>query len=121
MTMFMDPRYKKLPFYDTTTRLKIEDNLQWLQTCLIEADKGEASSFRSSQTTQPLQALLVKKKDSNTPKEQLFSDIIKKDASVNENRSNMFREVALYKLETAAKLDSNPLDWWERQVHQYTL
>ena len=115
VAMFLDPRYKELPFYDTTTRLEIADNLQRLLTSIIDADKEEASSPSCSQTSQPLQGPPAKKKKgSTTPMEQLFGDIFSKESSVDESRSSMFREVALYKSETAAKLDSDPLEWWKR-------
>ena len=52
--------------------------------------------------------------------EKLLGKIFSKE-SCDESKSNLFREIALYKSEPAIKLDSNPLEWWFQREHLYPL
>ena len=119
---YLDPRYKELPFYDTTTKVEIEEKLQHqlyhTQELLSSASTSTPSSSNETEVNESLEPPTKKKKG---PMEQLLGTIFEETSTVDQSCDKIFRELSFYKSEAPAKLGSNPLEWWRKSEHLYPM
>ena len=119
LSTYLDPRYKQLPFYSTSTIADIEEKLH-IELSNYQQNEDTSISSATNETGDGSEPPTKKHKG---PVESLFGSMFKKDGTSQDIQSHdkILREIAVYKTETPDELDSNPLVWWKNRQHLYPI
>ena len=116
---YLDLRYKELPYYhDADSYKKVEKELyrklDSLPAEMLPNHQAEQSSCDSNSDSAP------PSKKKKGPMEIFFGNLFSEVSAGSDHTSSTTRnELTFYKSEVPAKLDSNPLEWWEKRQHLY--
>ena len=118
MATYLDPRYKELPFVDEVTKVsilsKVEDELLAMEVM------GPQSASIDERRGQLDDDDLPPPKKKKGPISTLLGDIFENQGQLSFSEV-VSKEMAVYKAEKPAELDSDPLQWWYTRKSQYPL
>ena len=130
VSVFIDPRYKKLPFLDADDRKlivdEVEDELLALEGDMlddVEVDSETVVDITERTSEETSEPPAKKKKEGPIQKliGELFQQTSQSPHPLSPHSSKVARELELYKAEKPPDLDSIPLVWWNARKLLYPL
>ena len=115
VTIFLDPRYKDLPFLDAVSKRKMMND----ELLMLEVDES-TENFKQEDTVCKETDEPPSKKPKG-PVSKLLGELFKGKRQSCLHSDRVSTEMDLYKAEKPAELDSDPLEWWYIRKSLYPL